>query len=98
MWNLESWVGNPEYHSRNPESHERLKSRIQVLLTNTGIQYQESGIHGVESRIQDCPGFPYMGRHTAEVRFRWKIFLTKEMIKFRCKQSKLILDEPDLFI
>ena len=40
----------------------------------TGIQYQESGIHGVESRIQDCPGFPYMGRHTAKVRFRWKIF------------------------
>ena len=23
----------------------------------------QSGIHGVESRIQDCPGFPYMGRH-----------------------------------
>ena len=25
------------------------------------IQYQESGIHGVESRIQDCLGFLYMG-------------------------------------
>ena len=22
----------------------------------------ESGIHSMESRIQDCPGFPYMGR------------------------------------
>ena len=31
-------------------------------LTKTGIQYLESGIHGVESRIQDCLGFPYMGR------------------------------------
>ena len=27
-----------------------------------GIQWPESGIHGVEPRIQDCPGFPYMGR------------------------------------
>ena len=27
-----------------------------------GIQYLETGIHGVESRIQDCLGFPYMGR------------------------------------
>jgi len=27
-----------------------------------GIKYLESGIHGVESRIQDCLGFPYMGR------------------------------------
>ena len=31
-------------------------------LTKTGIQYMESGIHGVESRIQDCLGFPYMER------------------------------------
>ena len=28
----------------------------------SAIQYQESGIHSVESRIQDCLGFPYMGR------------------------------------
>ena len=25
------------------------------------IQYLESGIHGMESRIQDCLGFLYMG-------------------------------------
>ena len=24
--------------------------------------YLESGIHSVESRIQDCPGFPYIGK------------------------------------
>ena len=36
-------------------------SRIQVLLINTGIQYVESGIHRVESRIHDCPGFPFIG-------------------------------------
>ena len=23
----------------------------------------ESGIHSMESRIQECPGFPYMGRN-----------------------------------
>ena len=61
MWNPGFW--NLEYSSRNPESHCRLESRIQVLLTNTGTQYLESGIHIVESRIQDCHGFPYMGRY-----------------------------------
>ena len=48
LWNL-------EYSSRNPESHQRLQSRIHVPLTKTGIHYVESGIHSVESRIQDCP-------------------------------------------
>ena len=37
----------------NPESTE----------LESGIQYSESGIHRVEPRIQDCHGFPYMGRH-----------------------------------
>ena len=36
----------------NPES----------TVLESGIQYPESGIHRMESRIQDCPGFPYMGR------------------------------------
>ena len=36
----------------NPESTE----------LESGIQYSESGIHRVESRIQDCHGFPYMRR------------------------------------
>ena len=27
-----------------------------------GIQHLESEIQGIESRIQDCLGFPYMGR------------------------------------
>ena len=39
----------------NPESTE----------LESGIQYSESRIHRVESRIQDCHGFPYMGRHSA---------------------------------
>ena len=36
----------------NPES----------TVLESGIQYPESGIHSMESRIQHCPGFPYMGR------------------------------------
>ena len=60
MWNPGLW--NPEYSSRNPESHWRLEFRIQIPLTKTGIQYVKSGIHGVESRIQDCLGIPYMER------------------------------------
>ena len=35
---------NPEYSSRNPESHQRLEFRIQVLLTNTGIRNPQRGI------------------------------------------------------
>ena len=46
---------NQENSSRNSESHKRMESRIQVPLTRSGIQY-------VESRIQDCCGFPYMAK------------------------------------
>ena len=42
-----SW--NLEYSSRNPEF---------FLLFESGIQYLESRTLGVESRIQDCLGFP----------------------------------------
>ena len=61
-WNPESGQllvesGIPGFGIRNP-----FKSSIQVPLTKTEIQYLESVIHGVESRIQDCLGFPYIGR------------------------------------
>ena len=36
----------------NPES----------TVLESGIRNPESGIHSMKSRIQDCPGFPYMGR------------------------------------
>ena len=57
LWNPESWVF---------ESGIQLKESgipiIQVHVTKTGMQYLESGIHSMESRIQDCDGlFPYMG-------------------------------------
>ena len=40
----------------NPES----------TVLESGIQVPGSGIHSMESRIQDCPGFPYMGRYVSE--------------------------------
>ena len=58
LWNPESW----KFSSR--------KSGIQPMIgiwnpsstdKESKIQYLESGIHGVESRIQDCLGFLYMG-------------------------------------
>ena len=52
---------NPEYRPTNLESHNDWKA-VQGLLTNTGIQYLEYGILSVDSRIQDCPGFPYIWR------------------------------------
>ena len=68
---------NSEHSSRNPESHERLESKvpltgIQVPLTETEIQHLESRIHGVESRIQVCLGFPYIGRILYQI---WFLFL-----------------------
>ena len=32
-----------------------------IGIRNPSSTYQESGIHGVESRVQDCLGFPYVG-------------------------------------
>ena len=38
--------------SRNPESQDLIGIQILCPMTKTEIQYLESGIHGVESRIQ----------------------------------------------
>ena len=43
-----------------------LQFGIQIPRTRTGIQFLESGIHGVQSRIQDCLEFPHMGRNKGE--------------------------------
>ena len=66
LWNLQFWASESRIQRsriRNrTKSH--LESRIQVPLTKTGIQHLISGIRGVDSRIQDCLGFPNMGRST----------------------------------
>ena len=58
---LDFGIRNTAQGIRNPTS--KLESTIQVLLTKTGIEYLESGIHSVESTIQDCLGFPHMDRN-----------------------------------
>ena len=61
----------------NPES----------TVLESGIQYPETGIHSVESRIQECSGFPYMGRNkhaplrTMRVRTRSSPWITSELKK-----------------
>ena len=60
LWNPETWALDREYSSWNPEYHLRLESPI---------QYLESGIYGVESTIQDCLGFPYVGRAVSRREF-----------------------------
>ena len=62
LWNQESWA--LESGTWLQESGIPLTIGIQDLSSTdqeSGIQYLESEIHGVESRIQDWPGFPFMG-------------------------------------
>ena len=59
FWYPESWVLETGIQSKDWEF------RIQVPLTKTGIQCLESGIHGVECKIQDRLGFLYMGQYTS---------------------------------
>ena len=68
LWNLESWA--LECGIKLNESGILLRIGIQsnVQLEKTGIWCLESGIHDVESRIQDCLGFPYMKRKAAHVK------------------------------
>ena len=57
-WNPESWALNSRINLK--ESGIPLVFGIQK--PRSGIQYLESGINGLETRIQYCLGFPCMGR------------------------------------
>lgn len=48
---------NPDYGSRNPESHQRMESGIQVPLTKT--------VRNPVFRIEECRGFPHTGEQEA---------------------------------
>ena len=68
LWNPESWA--LESGIQLKESGILLTTVIQnprstcsTDMTKTGIQYLESRIQGVESRIQDCHGLPYIARY-----------------------------------
>ena len=57
LWNPEYWVLESRIQLKKSRIQLTIGIRIQVLLTNSGIQYLESGIHSEESRIQDCLSF-----------------------------------------
>ena len=57
LWNLEFWVLESGIELTESGALLRVESRIQVSLIVIVIQYEESGIQGVESRIQDRVGF-----------------------------------------
>ena len=60
FWNPESCYDcNPESNRKKMDSFPFGNPRFTEL--ESGIQYPESGIHNVESRIQDCHGSSYMG-------------------------------------
>ena len=72
LWNPESWA--LESGIQLKESGILLtiviqnpRSTCSTDMTKTGIQYLESRIQGVESRIQDCHGSPYNGRYSSSV-------------------------------
>ena len=70
------------------------EARIQVPLTKTRIQYLESGIHGMESRIQDCDGFPYIGRYIETLKQKEDLWAEME-----CKSCTYFSHsyKPDVF-
>ena len=55
------------------------KNNKKVPMRKTGIQYLESRIHGVKSRIEDCLGIPLTGRNKwtgNSVHFQWQFSFT----------------------
>ena len=66
----------------NPES----------TVLESGIQYPESGIHSMESRIQDCPGFPYMGAISPCYNVK------KDFYNFKMKRSGNVKKNTILFL
>ena len=57
--NFSCGIRNPRLWNPNND----LNSNANSTDKESGIQFLESGIHDVESRIQDCPGFPDKGRY-----------------------------------
>ena len=60
--------GIPSFGIQNPANDWNPESKFHW---QSGIQHLESEIHCLESRIQDCLGFPSMGRHNYI--FTWNV-------------------------
>ena len=70
MWNPESWTLESGIQLKESGILLRIGIQSKVPLEKTRIKCLESGIHGLESRIQDCFGFPNMRRKAAHVKNR----------------------------
>ena len=68
LWNLESWALECGIQLNESRILLRIGIQSKMPLEKTGIKCLESGIHGVESRIQDYLGFPNMRRKAAHVK------------------------------
>ena len=55
-------IRNTAQGVRNRINDWNSESRI-LLQRLESTEFLESGSHDMESRIQDCLGFPYIGRH-----------------------------------
>ena len=85
---------SPEYSSRNLHLLPAVGIwNVSSTDKESGIQYLESGIHGVESRIQDCLGFPY-SLHGARNSSKWLlgIFQDGELLVARFLILSTFLD------
>ena len=69
LCNLEFWALECGIQFNESVILLRIGIQSKVLLEKTGIKCLESGIHAVESRIQDCLGFPHMRRKAAHVKY-----------------------------
>ena len=91
---VESGYESPEYSSRNLQPLPAVGIwNVSSTDKESGIQYLESGIHGVESRIQDCLGFPY-SLHGARNSSKWLlgIFQDGELLVARFLILSTFLD------
>ena len=69
LCNLEFWALECGIQFNESVILLRIGIQSKVLLEKTGIKCLESGIHAVESRIQDCLGSPHMRRKAAHVKY-----------------------------
>ena len=70
LWNPKSWALESGIQLKESGILLRIGIQSKVPLEKTGIKCLESGIHGLESRLQDCFGFPNMRRKAAHVKNR----------------------------
>ena len=107
LWNL-------EFNSWNPDLSPEIRNPAAIKIRNPSstdeesrIQYMESRIHSVESRIEDFLGLPYMGRNEQNIHHETRTAphmrlteLTKSVHSFvpnhsLLKEENVLVNPPD---